>query len=262
MNKLTEIFDHKRHEVEAAKSRVPEADLRAVALGTAAIRGFRKALLTDPNPIALIAEVKKASPSEGLIRPDFDPVDIAQTYERGGAACLSVLTDEKYFGGSADNLRLARQAVAIPLLRKDFIFDEYQLWEAMAWGADAVLLIVAMLDSETLTTLFQQAKEMGLDVLVEVHDERETEAALKLGADLIGVNNRDLSTFKTDLATSDRLIPLITPHAVAVSESAISTPEDIKRVQAAGARAVLVGTTLCRAPNIERAMQELLAGVE
>jgi len=265
LNKLSEIFENKRQEVEAAKSSVPLAELKSIAADRAPIRGFRRALVVDPKPISLVAEVKKASPSEGVIRADFDPVGIAQIYERKGAACLSVLTDEKYFQGSASVLRQVRSSVELPLLRKDFMLEPYQLWEALAWGADAVLLIVAWWMREqavSLKEMYCLAKEMGLDVLVEVHDGAEADVALELGADLIGVNNRDLATFKTDLASSERLIPRITPHAVAVSESAISTPADVARVRAAGARAILVGTSFCRAPDIALAMDSLLTGVE
>lgn len=266
MKILNEIFDHKRLEVESAKMLVPEASLRELAVNRKPPRGFRMALLQDPRPVALIAEVKMASPSEGVIRADFNASEIASTYEMGGAACLSVLTDAKFFQGTSEHLRLAREAVSIPILRKDFLYDPYQLWEALAWGADAVLLIVAHWlegsHSVSLESMFHQAKKMGLDVLVEVHNQQETEVALRLGADLIGVNNRDLSTFETDLSTSERLIPLITPHAVAVSESAIGTPDDLRRVMKAGARGVLVGTSFCRESDIAGAMQRLLAGVE
>ncbi len=262
MTILDEIFANKVLEVEASKSLVSELDLKAMAHDAVKPRGFRLALLSDPWPVALIAEVKKASPSEGVIRADFDPVDIAQIYEREGASCLSVLTDERYFQGSQEYFRQVRATVSLPLLRKDFICDSYQLWESKAWGADAILLIVAYWMKEVpgvpLKELYAQAKHLGLDVLVEVHDDAETEVALELGADLIGVNNRDLSTFKTSLATSERLIPRITKHALAVSESALSTREDVERVTVAGARAVLIGTSFCRKPDIAQAMRDIM----
>lgn len=257
MSKLAEIFAHKREEVEAARKAIPLAELEATAKERPQALGFRRALMEDPHPTALIAEVKKASPSQGLIRPDFNPIEIAKTYELAGAACLSVLTDSRYFQGSPDYLCAIRSAVSIPLLRKDFIYDRYQLLEAKAWGADCVLLIVAGLEATLLAALFEEAQSLGMDVLVEVHSEAELDVALDLGADLIGVNNRDLSTFQTDLGTSERLLPRIT-SAVAVAESALSNVDDVRRVSAAGARAVLIGTTFCQSPNIGAKVAEVM----
>ncbi len=258
MTKLEEIFRHKHVEIAEARRRVSLADLEAQLLGAPRVRGFRDALLSAPESIALIAEVKKASPSEGLIRPDFDPVDIATEYRHAGAHCLSVLTDVDYFQGSNANLVLAHEASGLPVLRKDFICDPYQVLEARTLGADAILLIVAGLSRSLLEGLHALATDHGMDVLVEVHDEAETDIALEIGADLIGVNNRNLHTFQTDLATSDVLIPRIAKHAVAVSESAINTFSDVKRVGAAGARAVLVGTAFCRSANIGAKVQEVM----
>ncbi len=207
---------------------------------------------------ALIAEVKKGSPSQGEIRADFDPVAIAQSYERAGAACLSVLTDVQYFQGSPTYLREVRAAVGLPLLRKDFVFDPYQLDEARAWGADCVLLIVAGLERGLLTDLYHEAKHRLLDVLVEVHDEAETEFAVEMGADMIGINNRDLGTFETDLSTTLRLIRLIPEGVLKVSESALSTSEDVRKVHEMGADAVLIGTAFCASEDIEGKVREVM----
>jgi indole-3-glycerol phosphate synthase len=258
-DRLRQILDHKRLEVEQAKLDLSLAELKSLAAEMPAPRGFERALANGPQPLSLIAEVKKASPSQGLIREDFDPVDVALSYRRAGASCLSVLTDEKFFQGSLENLRKVHAAVDLPLLRKDFTIDAYQIYEARAWGADAILLIVAALTDEELREFGATAHEIGLDVLVEVHDDAETERALKLDETLIGVNNRNLATFETDLATSERLLPKIAPTALAVSESALATPEDLARVAAAGARAVLIGTTFCGSPDIEAKVREVMS---
>jgi indole-3-glycerol phosphate synthase len=258
LSKLAEIFAHKRTEVEAARALLPVAELESLTKDLPPCRGFRRALLADAHPVALIAEVKRASPSQGLIRADFDPIAIAKTYEAAGAACLSVLTDERYFQGSPAYLQQVRAAVSIPLLRKDFVCDRYQLLEARVWGADCVLLIVAGLSDSSLSELREEARGLGLDVLVEVHNAEETDVALSLGCDLIGVNNRDLSTFATDLSTSERLIPGIAPHAVAVAESALATFADVERARIAGAKAVLIGTTFCRADDIGAKVREVM----
>lgn len=260
MNVLLRILARKADEVAEARERVPLETLKKNAEGADAPRGFLTALREAEGDLTLIAEVKKASPSKGLIRPDFDPREIAVAYRRGGASALSVLTDEHYFQGSAENLRIARAASGLPCLRKDFIVDPYQIYEARAWGADAVLLIVAALDDALLRELYRTAVELGMDVLVEVHDEDETRRALLLGAPLIGVNNRNLGDFKTSLEVSERLIPMIAPHALAVSESALETREDLDRVRDAGARAVLIGTTFCAAPDIESKVREVMTG--
>lgn len=264
MNKLNEIFDTKRREVDASRTAVPLHELQAISVDMAPTRGFRRAIAADPHTPALIAEVKRASPSQGLIRADFDPASIAKTYEAVGATCLSVLTDATYFQGSPDHLRAARQAVTLPILRKDFVCDRYQLWEARVWGADCVLLIVAEFanDGSHLNDLHAEATALGLDVLVEVHDEREAEIALDIGADLIGVNHRNLATFKTDLAIGDVLLPRVASHAIAVAESAIETHADVERVAASGARAVLIGTAFCAAPDIAAKVREVMGWSE
>lgn len=221
-------------------------------------RGFLKALQSSTKP-ALIAEVKKASPSMGEIyQGEFDPVGIASAYESSGAACISVLTDVEYFKGHPSYLGQVRNAVQLPLLRKDFICDPYQLDEAILWGADCVLLIVAGLEKSLLVDLYNEAKARKLDVLVEVHDEPETEIAVDLGADLIGINNRDLRTFKTDLQTTQRLIGLIPDSVFKVSESALESNRDVETVAGYGADAVLIGTAFCGAPDISAKVREVM----
>ena len=216
------------------------------------------------QPIALIAEVKKASPSAGVICPDFNPVRIAREYEAAGASCLSVLTDEKFFQGSLDHLRQIREAVKLPLLRKDFIIDERQLLEAIEWGADAILLIVAILTDEQLDRFQSLATEAGLAALVEVHDDTELERAMKIGANLIGVNNRDLKTFKVDLATTGKLAaklfssPVTRHSSLLVAESGIQTRADVQRLKQCGANAILVGESLMRGGDIPKKVRELI----
>jgi indole-3-glycerol phosphate synthase len=253
MSVLETILAHKRDEVRAARLLVPETELRARAHAASPPRGFLHALRRR-RP-ALIAEVKKASPSKGIIREDFDPVALAQAYERGGAACLSVLTDARFFMGSLDNLTRAREAVSLPVLRKDFVIDEYQLHEARSAGADAVLLIVAALPE--LGPFLDAASALGMDALVEVHDEAEMDRALAAGGALIGINNRHLATFETDLAVTERLAPRAA-GAFLVSESGIFTPDDVRRVVAAGAGAVLVGESLMRQKDVEVAARTLM----
>jgi indole-3-glycerol phosphate synthase len=267
MNILDQIVEEKRREVARLPKRAVGADALLWARKAFGDRRDFRAALRCPRqgPLALIAEVKKASPSAGVLRPDFDPVRIAQQYQDGGASCLSVLTDEKFFQGSLDYLRQIRQRVALPLLRKDFIIDEHQIYEAIAWGADAILLIVAILDDERLATLHGLAKATGLDVLVEVHDEAELDRALALGADLIGVNNRDLKTFAVDLGTTERLAARCRQHpsgrqALLVAESGIQSAADVRRLAACGAEAMLVGEALMRHEDLPGKTRELVAG--
>ncbi len=255
---LREIIAHKRAELERA--RAPLAELRAAALDAPLARDFAAALCGDD--VRVIAEIKRASPSEGAIREqDFDPAAIASGYEIAGAAALSVLTDGRYFGGHLDHLRAARAAVEIPVLRKDFVIDERQVIEARAAGADAVLLIVAVLDGGRLAELLALARELGMAALVEAHDETEVEAALAADARVIGVNNRDLRSFAVDLATTERLAAMVPADRVLVAESGVHTRADVERLAAAGADAVLVGTTLMRADDPGEALEEL-TGVE
>ena len=254
---LDEILAHKRDEVALARRETPEAAMaaRAEARGEPT-PSLRRALETAAPP-RVIAEVKRRSPSRGEIRADFDPVACARGYAEGGAAALSVLTDERYFGGRLEYLRQIRKAVDLPLLRKDFVVDTYQIDEARASGADAVLLIVAALEPDTLGALHQHARRRGLDALVEVHDEAELDTALDLGADLVGINNRNLRTLETDLATTERLAPRIPDGVVIVTESGIFDPSDVARLSEAGADAFLVGESLMRARDVGDALRRL-----
>jgi indole-3-glycerol phosphate synthase len=270
---LTEICLHKKQEVEERMDRVPFDEMLKRAEAMPPPRDFLAALHQPPcGPVALIAEVKKASPSAGVIRPDFDPVQIARTYEENGAACLSVLTDEKYFQGHDDFLGAARAAVAIPVLRKDFTLYPYQIYEARALGADAVLLIAALFSEIDIFRMLDHIDSVNMTALVEVHTELELKVALRAmsvrrGRNIIGINSRDLNTFVTDLGTVERLAAMVpaerlaalVPHGVTlVAESGIKTPADVRRVAEAGAQAVLVGETLMRAPDIGAAVRELM----
>ena len=258
MSVLDRIFARKRDEVAAARESVPLAELQRHAADGEPPRGFALALKTAAQPVALIAEVKKASPSRGVICEEFDPVAIAEAYERAGAHCLSVLTDGPGFGGAADDLRRARAATTLPVLRKDFVYDEYQVWQARAMGADAILLIAASLTAAQMRELKGLAESLGMDALVEVHDERELNRAREIEPTLVGVNNRSLADFTTDLANTERLLPRFPEGTTAVSESAIGTFADVERVRAAGARAVLVGTTFCAATDVEGKVRETM----
>lgn len=255
-DKLAEIIATKHQEVEAL---LPRADLlRAAALQRNDFGGFRAALNRGPNQLGLIAEVKKASPSAGVIDPDFDPVRQAKRYLDGGASCLSILTDEKYFQGSLSYLTQISKFSDAPLLRKDFTIHEVQIHEASVSGADAILLIVAALDDDQLKRLYEEAKGIMLDVLVEVHDLREMDRALEIGADLIGVNNRNLKTFEVDLETTADLADEVPDDVLLVSESGIKSPGDALRVLEAGANAVLIGETLMRADDPSREIEKYL----
>lgn len=257
MNQLDEILAHKRIEVAAKEKELDLPKLRERITERSDTRSFAKALRRR-NGIALIAEIKKASPSAGLIRPNFVPTELARAYERAGANALSILTDEKYFQGHLKYLLQARMATSLPCLRKDFIVSEYQIWEARLAEADAVLLIVAALKKADLSRFMEVAAEAKLDVLMEVHDERELDVALKLNAPVIGINNRNLKTLKTNLAVTEKLASKIPKGLTIVSESGISTPADVKRVRAAGAHAILVGESLMRQENVEEAVRKLL----
>lgn len=255
---LDRIVADTRQSLAAAKRHVPLRDLRPRAEKSPKPRGFTNAL-RGPK-ISLIAEVKKASPSRGVLREDFDPVWIAERYAEGGAAALSVLTEEKHFQGHLDFLPTIREELpdGPPLLRKDFLFDEYQFYEARAAGADAALLIVAILKQPLLEDLLDLAADLGLDALVEVHDEREMERALGAEATLIGVNNRDLRTFDIDIATTERLRPLAPKNATFVAESGIFTREDMLRLERAGVSAALIGEGVITAPDPADKVRELL----
>ena len=257
---LKKIIDYKKEELAAVKSRVTLAELKARLPDLPPVKRFEAALrkTVEAGRTAIVAEVKKGSPSKGVIREDFDPVGIAGIYAENGAACLSVLTDEHFFLGNLRFLSDIRKVVQIPLLRKDFIFDPYQIVEARAAGADAILLIAAMLDLPVLRDFSALAAELGLDVLLEVHDERELESALRTDCGLIGVNNRDLRTFATDLGTTDRLIRLMPQERFVVAESGINSRADISRLRSAGAGAFLIGESLMREPDIGAKLREFL----
>lgn len=266
MNILQTIVAQKQREVAALPARpLAAGDLRDAWLARGERRDFAAALHQPTvGDIALIAEVKKASPSAGIICPDFDPVRIARGYEAAGATCLSVLTDEEFFQGSLDDLRQIRAAVKLPLLRKDFIIDERQILEAIEWGADAILLIVAILDDARLRHFHTLATEAGLAALVEVHDEAELARAIALGASLIGVNNRDLRSFKVDLGTTERLAAALSAHAqsahstLLVAESGIHAREDVERLKRSGVAAILVGESLMRSGNVSASIAGLI----
>lgn len=261
---LDKIVATKKREVErlAAAFLLEDAEKKISELPPA--RGFHQALTTGrKRELGLIAEVKKASPSKGLIRPDFQPVELARRYEQAGTDCISVLTDESYFQGSNDYLTAIRQAVRVPLLRKDFIIDERQIYEARLIGADAVLLIAAILDDDKLKRFLNTAQAIGLDVLLEVHDEPELERALRLGsAKLIGINNRNLKTFETRLETTARLAGLVPPEVTLISESGIRSKEDIEYLTSVGAGGVLIGETFMRREYVDEAVNDLLGPLE
>jgi indole-3-glycerol phosphate synthase len=258
---LKKIVANKREELAAGKSAQPLAELRAhLSDREDQPRGFARALraAVDSGWTAIIAEVKKGSPSKGVIRADFDPLEIAEIYQNNGATCLSVLTDERFFLGNLRYLALIREQVGLPLLRKDFIFDPYQVYEASVAGADALLLIAAMLELPQMQDLAALANELHLDVLLEVHDDRELDLALQTDIPLVGINNRSLHTFVTDLSATERLAPQIPADRLVVAESGINSRDDIERLQKCGAKAFLVGESLMREEDIGAKLQQLL----
>lgn len=260
MSILEQILSHKREEVARAKERVPPAVLEKEALARAAQPAERPRFadaLAGSGGVRIIAEIKKASPSKGVIREDFDPVELARIYEAEGAAAISVLTDQRFFQGSLDHLDAVRRSVTLPLLRKEFIIDPYQVLEAKVHGADGILLIVAALERQELAALLRMAGELGLDALVEVHTEEELEVALDAGAALIGINNRDLNTFQTSLETTERLAARIPTGIVIVSESGISTPQDLQYLESLGVHAALIGEALTRERDVAAKLRAL-----
>ncbi|WAC24869.1 indole-3-glycerol phosphate synthase TrpC [Blastomonas sp. SL216] len=263
MNKLEEICQVKAIEVERRKALATFVELEKRAAAASAPRGFARALADKAQSgFGLIAEIKRASPSKGLIRADFDPAAHAAAYQAGGAACLSVLTDVPYFQGHDDFLVAARAACDLPCLRKDFMVDVWQVAESRALGADAILIIVAALDDATMMDIESAALDLGMDVLIEVHDEAEMERALKLRSPLIGINNRDLRSFVTDIATTERLVGMIPEGYVAVSESGINSHADCQRLSGHGVRCFLVGESLMRQSDVTIATRALLTGAD
>lgn len=260
MTILDDIIAYKKHEVARARANAPLSSIEALAKETGPPRGFAAALRRKAETgFALIAEIKKASPSKGLIRADFDPAALARAYAAGGAACLSVLTDGPGFQGAPDHLKAARAGAPLPVLRKDFMIDPYQVAEARAWGADAILIIMAAVDDALAGELEAAAREFGMDALIETHDRREIERALKLDARLLGINNRDLKTFKTSLAVTRELAPRVPRDRMIVSESGIAAHSDLEMLAASGVRAFLVGESLMRADDVAAATRALLS---
>ncbi|MFJ7768050.1 indole-3-glycerol phosphate synthase TrpC [Streptomyces sp. NPDC097107] len=258
---LARITTYKLDEIAEAKRRRPLGAVREQAQSMAAPRGFLAALEHRQalGHYALIAEVKKKSPSKGIIRANFDPAGLARAYAAGGAACLSVLTDTPSFAGKLEHLAEVRDTVALPLLRKDFMLDPYQVAEARAWGADAILLMLSTVDDDTAAAIENAAQELGMDVLVEVHDQEELLRAARLDSRLIGINNRNLKTMQTDLSTAETLAPLVPEGRVVVAESGLRTSQDLKRMAAADVTAFLVGESLARVDDVEAATRSLLA---
>lgn len=260
MTVLSEIAAYKRDEVARAKALVPFSELENEARGAGAPRGFLVALRRArlKKRYGLIAEIKKASPSKGLIRADFDPEAIARAYEIGGATCLSVLTDGPSFQGAPEYLKEARRGTDLPVLRKDFNLDPYQIIEARAWGADCVLIILALVDDILASEFVAAAAQWNMDVLVEIHSEAELERALRMGTNLIGINNRDLNTFTTDLGTTLRLAPMIPKEILIVAESGLSSPLELQRLAEAGVSTFLIGESLMREADVATATAKLI----
>ena len=254
---LSKIIEEKRREIDRAQKDIPLNNLKKETESICISSMFKKNI-SRKGHINLIAEIKKASPSQGIIRADFDALRIALTYQAAGASAISVLTDERFFDGKLEHLKTAKERITIPVLRKDFIIDEYQIYESALYGADAILLIAHILTQEELNRYFNLARELGMDVLVEVHNEEEMEKALKTHASIIGINNRDLTSFNVDLSVTQRLIRLIPENKIIVSESGISSYEQVMFLKSLGVNAVLIGETFMRSQNIGEKVRELM----
>ncbi|MCQ9206398.1 MAG: indole-3-glycerol phosphate synthase TrpC [Omnitrophica bacterium] len=254
---LSKIINEKRKTIEKSRIKMPEQKLKELA-GKIYLKSSFKRNIARPHHINLIAELKKATPQRGIIRGDFNPIKIALTYQAGGASALSIITDERFFEGRINTLKELRGKVTIPLLRKDFIIDEYQIYESLYYGADAILLIAQILTDEELAHFYKLSKELGMDVLMEVHNEEDVEKVLRTGASIIGINNRDLNTFRVDLATTQRLVRLIPESKVKVSESGIKTYEDVMFLKSLGINAVLIGEAFMLADDIAAKMREIM----
>ena len=257
MINLDEIIEHKKHKLEKAQEALSLDEMEKMAVPVKN-RGF-KAAISRGGKINLIAELKKASPSHGVIRHDYDPEAIARIYKKSGAAALSVLTEDKYFQGSLDHLKAVRQAVDLPILRKDFIISEYQIYETAIAGADAVLLIAAALDRGMLKALFHEAKSLGMDAIIEVHDQRDLDKALGIEAEIIGINNRNLRTLETDLDITRELVVKVPAGKIIVSESGVRDPEDVQSLASTGVKAVLIGTVFMEADDIGAEVKRVMA---
>lgn len=254
---LSKIINEKRKQVEKAQAKLPKQKLKELASKIYIKSSFKRSI-SRPHHINLIAELKKASPYKGIIRGDFNPLKIALTYHANGACALSVLTDERFFEGNLETLKELKERVTLPLMRKDFIIDDYQIYESLYWGADAILLIAHILTERELKSFYKIAKDLGMDVVVEAHNEEDVEKALKSGASIIGINNRDLNTFRVDLSTTQRLIRLIPENKIKISESGIKTYEDVMFLKSLGMDAVLIGEAFMEADDIAGKMREIM----
>ena len=254
---ISRLIEEKRRVVEEAKRLKSKEELIKEISSISVNSSFKKSI-SRPHHINLIAEIKKASPSKGILRGDFNPVKIAMTYQAHGASAVSVLTDERFFEGKLEHIKMVKESISLPILRKDFIIDEYQIYESVACGADAILLIADLLSDSEMTGFYRTAVSLGLDVLLEVHNEEDMEKAIAAGGDIIGINNRDLHTFKVDLAVTQKLIRLIPAHKIKVSESGIKSYEDVMFLKSLGINAILIGEAFMESPDIAAKIHEIM----